>query len=287
MVQAADQAGFGEVSERLVTDWVDKGLLDQPERLSRGRGGGAGARYEWPESQRDLFLLLLSKRGQVKRLAGLCPIPVGTWIYWNESWIPLRQVKRALRTWWDAASDAGRLERSHRGARVVVNSLVPNDDRKLKSALRKAVSDGIFAGGFDPERLRPLVEEIVQVIHGGSYGPFANTADELVRGLRAMSEAVARYDELTDAHFEEARARHRLAVLSYVRDFARLRADPEFGSSFEDPNIEFLMNNACRDLLLELGMLLLTADEGIILAPIEPLQWDRPPEVLLRLPERK
>ena len=93
LVKAATDAGYSRVSDRLVTDWVSKGLLDQPERQARGKGNGRGAKYEWADRQCELFLSLLMHRDEVTYVDSLASLPVSMWLYWGDEWVPLRQVK--------------------------------------------------------------------------------------------------------------------------------------------------------------------------------------------------
>ena len=95
----ASESRQDPVSQRLITDWVSKGLLDRP--TVRGLGRGKGTVAAWPESQHRLFLVLLEKRREVKRTATLCNIPVSVWLLWGDEYVRLRQVRRALNTWVD------------------------------------------------------------------------------------------------------------------------------------------------------------------------------------------
>lgn len=287
MVRKAREAGFGDVSERLVTDWQTWGLLDLPERIGRGKGGGRGALYEWSDTQLDLFLALLAKRAEVKRVAGLCVIPVSVWLYWGDEFIPLRQVRLALRTWWDAAGELGRVGRSERAARTVVNAFAPgNRGLTVKSKLRDTLAESIRIGQFDVDVVGPLVDQLLGQTQGGTWGPFAHTPGEVVTALRAMTVAMNHYDEISDACFVDVRARQRFAILSYVRDYPNLVRHPTFGGWFEDPNLELLVNQSCHHLLLGLGLALIAAEDGVQLQPVPQLDWKRPPDQLLRLPIR-
>jgi len=49
-VRAAREAGFGDVSDRMVTEWGRLGLLDTGERVGR-KDGRRGAFYTWPDNQ--------------------------------------------------------------------------------------------------------------------------------------------------------------------------------------------------------------------------------------------
>jgi len=284
LVRGAKAAGFTDVSERLVTDWGSLGLLDRGTRSGRGKGKGSGAFYVWPEPQKDLFLTLLGKRREVKNVPSLCVVPVGIWIYWGDEWIPVRQVRLALHTWWSGAGDVGHKERSQRSARTITNAFIPGQaPRALKSELRAALASAIQAGHFSVGEIRPLLQQVLDT-REGSWGPFTATPGEVLNGMRAMTVAISRYDELTDGLFAEVRARHRMMILGYVRRYPAFARDSKFGSWFEDPNFELLLNRSCHDLLLQLGLRLIATDEGVQLPPVPIIPWKRPPQELLRLP---
>lgn len=94
LVAQAHAAGH-ETSERLVKDWVRKGLLDRASE--RGRGYGRGFDRSWPPEQRDLFLVLLERRAAGAGVRLLANVPVARWLLGEG--IPTRQVRRALSTW--------------------------------------------------------------------------------------------------------------------------------------------------------------------------------------------
>src|SRR5437660_1550469 len=101
LVRAAHERGFEDVSSRLVVDWVQRGLIDQPTKTGRGPGGGRGTRKgTWPRFQRDLFLREVDQHhDRARRIATLCNIPVFVWLWWGDDWVPLRQVVRAMDTY--------------------------------------------------------------------------------------------------------------------------------------------------------------------------------------------
>lgn len=287
LVEEAVKAGYSNVSERLVTDWASIGLLDRPERTSKGKGKGRGAHYVWSDKQRDLFLALLQQREGLRYVGGLASLPVSTWLYWGDEWIPLRQAKLALKTYWDRAGTVRSIEHLDSEAWVVVEAIAgKNGSRETRLQVHREIKFGMRNGRFNVEVLTPLVKELLQSLPGGTYGPFRNTAGDLVAMIQAFAIAMEHFQEFTDGDFIEVRARQRQFALSYVRERPRLSRDPKFGEWFEDANYEFLVNNACRDLMRGLGLLYQARAEKLTLPPIELMRWSRPPTELLRLPEQ-
>ncbi len=99
MLSLAHEHGF-EVTEHLLKDWVEKGLLGEAEREWPGRGSISW----WSQAQCDLFLELLAFRQKQHKplpIGGLCTIPIGKWLYLGEEagGVALPQVRRAMATW--------------------------------------------------------------------------------------------------------------------------------------------------------------------------------------------
>jgi hypothetical protein len=287
LVATARKNGFDDISERLVTDWVAAGLLSRPERVTRGKGEGRGARYEWPETQRDLFLTLLAKRCEVKSQAGLCVVPVGVWMYWGDNWIPLAQVRRALKTWWDRVGRATE-DRKAQAARQVVDTFAPaGTPRETKTRVRELIIGGLEQEVFPREELTVEIEQLLLARSSdGRFGMHRSRAEELVDGMWAMWVAMDTYDELTDGMFIEARARLRAITLSYATEWPGLRGDPAWGRFLERPTWEFLINRSCGQLLTGLGLQVLAARDERHLPPAPVANWRRPPPTLANLPLR-
>ncbi len=285
MVKEARDAGFSEVSDRLVTDWVTQGLLDQPERTARGKGQGRGALYQWPETQRDLFLTLLAKRPDAPSRAAMCSIPVGIWMYWGDEWIPLRQVRIALKTWWDRPSRFG-WQRVLDTARLVVKTIAPpGTPRAVKSEFRELVAGALESQVFPRDELTESIQRLLNLrSRDGGWGPYRSPAAEVVDGMWSMVVAMQHYDEITDGMFREARARLRPIMLGYVAEWPTLSRDPVYGQSYEQPTWDFLINHSCPQLLIGLGLQVVAADAGRSLGPIEIARWDRLPDALRTLP---
>src|SRR4051794_29590144 len=97
LVRLAARRGHSGATQRLITDWAAKGLLDRP--LSPGLGRGAGSeKGTWSERQAELFITLLDKRRETKQIPTLCNVPVAMWLYFGPAYVPVRQVRRALET---------------------------------------------------------------------------------------------------------------------------------------------------------------------------------------------
>ena len=157
-------------SDRLIDDWVRKGLIDRPQAPGRGQGGGR-APGTWTWDQLRLFLLVLRKRrDEVKRVLTLCNIPVAIWMYYGDQYVPLRQVRRALSTWsasYTYVSEAA----AKRGARRLVDQL-PKTRRAARTELMEIIAKAAYLGKVDrPALVDALAAALDPDRSGHAVGP--------------------------------------------------------------------------------------------------------------------
>jgi hypothetical protein len=269
LLNDARKAGY-PATRRLITDWASLGLLDSPTRHGAGRGKGT-TKGVLSAEQRQLFLALLQHRAKGSRIAALSNIPVALWLYWGDSYVPLRQTKRALDTWIEAA-DRGVQGRSKAAASELVELLAtPDTDDTQKNRLERLLHDANQAGYIkDPVALRKATELVFDPNHTGrTLGPpgASISPDILVRGfvLRSRALIALRADRLragpvsdqivTDQILERARADLRQQLLAYTRDRPQLitDADASVQHLFSAPLAQQFIPNACRDLITAIG----------------------------------
>jgi hypothetical protein len=106
MAEIARANGYGEVTPRLVRAFASEGLLDGAIRLPLPSGKGQ-LPGRWSSAQLRLFLELLAirKRQPEVQRAALCNWPVHLWLTGQNDQIPIRQIRKALKTWLDAVID--------------------------------------------------------------------------------------------------------------------------------------------------------------------------------------
>lgn len=253
------------VKQRLITDWVEKGLLDRPTRHSLGRGRGS-APATWPENQRKLFLLLLGKRQEVSRLATLCNVPVALWLYFGPEQVPSRQVRRALATY-GGAYRTGSARAARQTARLVGSHLLPADlSRRERTRLMENLTIELEkTTGGGPPNFEPLLAAAREAFDprdaGRTVGPLGArlTPEAWVRVIDARLAALDLLDldddQPSDARLEDARLARHQHLAEYIRRQPEFARDPNIGALFATPTFEYLVNNACLDLLTVLGML--------------------------------
>jgi hypothetical protein len=247
-------------SDRLIDDWVRKGLIDRPQAPGRGQGGGR-ARGTWPRAQLQLFLLLLRKRrDEVKRVLTLCNIPVATWMYYGDQYVPLRQVRRALTTWsasYTYVSEAA----AKRGARRLVDQL-PKTRRAARTELIEVIAKAAYLGKVDRRALVDALAAALDPDQSGRTGgpPGATLTPENYADLvEARLCAATSLEDSPDNIFRRARLAQIRALEAYVQQQPELATDPTLGHIFTPATLEQLTQNACVDLLTTVGFLQLAA----------------------------
>jgi len=279
MVTEAHRAGFQRVSARLVTDWASVGLLAHPTRVARPAGQGRGALYTWSNPQKDLFLTELHHRPGGKDIQRLLNVPVAVWLYWGEQWgVELPQVRVALKNW--AASEydrSGTEDRVLSQARLTVNNLAaPNATREDKRLLREALVKALRKREWDQDKITRLAIPVADPSRSGrTIGPFATSVETLLRFLPAFLRGLQALDSATNDLLINARAQRRDLTIEYARDWLRNVTDPAFGPMFEHPTVQFFVNNACRDLVREVGAIEISGYLPPLVAP-----WTNLPDVL-------
>jgi hypothetical protein len=247
---------------RLITDWVEKGLLDRP--TVRGLGRGKGTLATWPEEQLQLFLLLLGKRRELKRTATLCNIPVGLWLIWGDRYAPLRQVRRALATWADAYATVkhGRAERT--ALQLLEQVAHPEAEESDRLRFELLITRAATTGDLDREEFTRVATRVVDPHHTGiargHYGTLdtnalTRTIDWRVTGLTHL--------DASDETYEQARRLYRAtgATEARHRDPNAAQAalvDPSVATATTRASLEAAMNNACLDLVTLIGLTFLT-----------------------------
>jgi hypothetical protein len=261
LIELARQANL-KATRRLIVDWVELGLLDQPIRRGLGRGNGSMA--VWNETQMGLFIDLLALRNRptdpVKHVAGLANLPVSGWL-WGYPGVPIRQVRRALGTWCGRhrSRESAPVRATRQVAQQIAGQLdhphATNADRK---ALRELLEKTMRERRFDPAEMRAAVERVFDPNGVGvSRGPevAAVTLDSAVLLLHAHALGYLELDSFHDEEFEAARVIYRQTRREYVSAWPQLNHDRQ-GSPlpFEEPTFENTLNGACRELILLLGM---------------------------------
>jgi hypothetical protein len=266
----SDAAAAGYVATpRLIRDWSEIGLLDYPSRRPAGKGHGSRPAL-YPPSQRQLFQTLLLKRSEGSGPRALAKIPVAIWVYWGDEWVPLRQVRRAMRTW------LGDPRLSKRQARQTAREILRQFDDALaapaaRRELLNVLTETGYTGRADFEQLETALRRVFepgsQTIRKAVGHPEAPImTDSFITALRARLTGASRLEggEITDEEFYFARHVHLVAYADYAmhrHSYAALapEAHPDM---YEEVTADRALNEACLHLLTTIGMNNLNPDSA-------------------------
>lgn len=254
-----------KITPRLIADWVAIGLLDKG--TPRGRGQGKGKKYLWPENQAQLLRLLLDKREEAKR-STLCNIPVALWLNWGDAYAPLRQIRRALRTWaqgWATVSGG----RADQAAREVLEQFdhpdaKPQDREKVSQLVAKAAYTGEFDDGIIAKALACVADPNGTGLVRGPLGLGSTT--DYVQMVLARLHAVGQLEQAPSEMFLKARDAYRMIgplahpASTKLEVEGNLISPKELGA--KQATLEEATNRACIDLITLLGLELFRSPQG-------------------------
>jgi DNA-binding transcriptional MerR regulator len=282
------------VKLRTIRTYVERGLLDHPNRDWPGYGGGSSDGW-WLLPQ---FLLWQAEIDQCVKMGkqlgrkllvfpGLSHIPVSGWLYFGAaSGVPLAQVRRALTTWTKANQTPHSLEAANRAAAKLVQQAAHRQagDRR---ELRKQLAEMMLTGRYpDREELLYSLQQLIDPhgrgeVKGPAEAPLApeNLCDMILGRIQMARRLLDTPESVSDGLWEWARfvllrtrrwyldAQPRLANDPSVRRF------PELRTMYKADDFESLVNAACHDLLSVLAVAPLA--EGATHLPLElrPEPW--------------
>lgn len=269
LIAAAEADGFIP-TRRLIRNWIEEGLLDRA--LVRGRGPGQGVEDgTWSENQRRLFLVVLRLAGRqgTRRNAPLTNVPVWLWLAYGDHYVPLRQVRRALRTWTVPARHPAESSAASTARSVVASLAHPGASSSARRRFRALIARG--QAGEDVARAelvsaaRPVIDPLATGVPRGPIGAAisAQIYGGYVEWMVAGADAVLgdRGGELLpDFVLRRARAIYRESRADYVARQPEFARDPELGHLHSDPSLDVVVQSACHDLVMCVGMILVTAD---------------------------
>lgn len=143
LVQDAQALGIEQVSTRMITDWVEVGLLADPEfqkSTQRGRDHSL-----FPASQRRLFTELLEarKRSPLQRVPHHTMIPVVLFVWLtSDTVVPVEQARRALRTYAQTTGKTNKARRQDNARRIVDQFAHPSATYHQRRTAQLLIEEG-------------------------------------------------------------------------------------------------------------------------------------------------
>jgi hypothetical protein len=254
----ADAASVGfPANQRLIHEWVQLGLLDHPQRRTRGESGGSD-KAVWPWTQRNLFRLLISKRNEVRTIPPLCQLVVAMWLWFGEGYVPVPQARRAFETWATKTTKISWTTARRQAKEILAQFETPGASREARERLVDVVALGAFNGMVDPDA---LMEAVTRVYDPRGRGPRLDrllTPEDFVHMVAARCRGLQRVRAgVSDQELRDARNIYEAGRMGWdqVRPlFQQALQDPRDASLVADESIQDKFNHACPTLLMILGM---------------------------------
>jgi hypothetical protein len=260
LLAAAREAGHAP-SSRLVTDWVALGLLDKPTK--RGLGRGLGTIATWPQQQRNLFLLLLEKRRDLKGITPLYNLPVALWAYFGDAYAPLRQARLAHANWAGASTHTRSMRTARQNARSLLDQIIdPQAPRSARAPLEEHIARIASGAEFDRDGLLSDFTREVQKRPPSTPArhPLLRISPEIiVDRIDAWRRALPLLTSLDDDFYRFARTTLVQSDEQYNQLASDLQRDPR-STAARPRDWQQRIPSVCLDLLTVIGMLLKAAD---------------------------
>ncbi len=261
LLKYARDAGH-PTTRRRITDWVSQGLLDNPS--DRGRGQAKGKDYTWPDSQRALLLTLLDLQSQGRTRHSLLNVPVVTWLVWDDSYVPQRQTRKAMKSWARRARFAGGAAADRTLPDTLAQLNHPHATKAARHDLKDMLRGVAYGRPLDRAKLLERVSRVFDPDDAGvSRGPLgALTPEAFVSIIEMRIDTATRIvdDDIDNDTYVAAR-----------RDFLRRGPLSPYiteliiGTSMSTAALaalEAARNSACLHLLHALGGQLATAAQN-------------------------
>jgi hypothetical protein len=267
LVADASAAGY-QITQRLVRDWTERGLLDYPHKRPAGKGhGSAPALY--PANQRNLLLTLLHHRPGL-HIRSLARIPVSIWMYWGEEYVQISQARRALMTW---LGDARAGQQQARAAAQTVLSQIdnPRATPAARGELLDVLTEAFWTARPDFTRLERAARAVfepgsthIRRAIGHPAAPLMT--DSLVNALesRVTAANVLMDQRVSDDALIQARETHLFAYAEYAtqQPAYAAAAPPGMPDFYEAVTAENTINNCCGHLLSAIGLEIMFPEEA-------------------------
>ncbi|MGW0312604.1 hypothetical protein [Streptomyces flavidovirens] len=236
-VRDAEALGVEQVSTRMITDWVEVGLLTAPEfqkSTQRGRDHSV-----FPAVQRRLFTELLEarKRSPLKRIPHHTMVPVVLFVWLtSDTIVPAAQARRALRTYAQTTGMTNRARRQDNARRIVDQFAHPSATHHQRRTAQLLIEEGEKTRNPDWGKLHsaltalcspwrttglPLLERGI----GRPDMPLTVTDSIVIHVAAQQLTARLRAEQVSEEDLLEARAVHRIDWAKY--EAARCQDQPE------------------------------------------------------------
>ncbi|MFM9647806.1 hypothetical protein ACKI1S_16860 [Streptomyces galilaeus] len=248
----ADALALGvKASPRMVTSWVEDGMLANPEPRKTSAHGSDPRVF--PPEQRELFTRLLEarERSPLGRIPQRSLIRVVLYLWLIDDTVVLTpQARRAWRTHARATGQTTAVRRSENVRAIVEQLAHPSASHKQRRAAQLVLEEGERTGRIDLDRLTSVLTELhspwpvqpgmprVERARPGPFGPV--TVQHHIAMWKARQQTIRRlrHEEIDEPELDRVRAVYRPMWADYQARRPALAAigAGEFASYFAEPD---------------------------------------------------
>ncbi|MFD3959656.1 MULTISPECIES: hypothetical protein [Streptomyces] len=248
----ADALALGvKASPRMVTSWVEDGMLASPEPRKTS-AHGSDPRVFSPE-QRELFTRLLEARersplGRIPQRS-LIRVVLYLWLI-DDTIVPTPQARRAWRTHARAAGRTNAVRRSENVRAVVEQLAHPSATLKQRRTAHLVLEEGERTGQIDIDRLTSVLTELyspwptqpgmprIERALPGPFGPVSVQHHIAMWRARQLTVRRLRHEEIDETELDRVRAVYRPMWADYQdrRPVMATLGTGEFAAYFAEPD---------------------------------------------------
>ncbi|WP_282792909.1 hypothetical protein [Streptomyces sp. CC224B] len=247
----ADALALGvKASSRMVTSWVEDGLLARPApRKSSAHGSDPRV---FPPAQRELFTRLLQARersplGRVPQRS-LVRVVLYLWLI-DDTVVPTPQARRAWRTHARAAGQMTAARRSQNARAIVERLAHPSATPRQRRTAQLVLEQGERTGRIDIARLTAVLTDLcspwpvqpgmprIERALVGPFGPVCVQQPIATWKARERTIRLLRHEEIDEAELDRVRAAYRPEWADYQARRPAMAAlgAGEFAAYFAEP----------------------------------------------------
>ncbi|SCK26879.1 hypothetical protein YUYDRAFT_02971 [Streptomyces sp. ScaeMP-e48] len=248
----ADALALGvKASPRMVTSWVEDGMLANPEPRKTSAHGSDPRVF--PPAQRELFTRLLQARersplGRIPQRS-LIRVVLYLWLI-DDMVVPTPQARRAWRTHARATGQTNAVRRSQNVCAIVEQLAHPSATHKQRRAAHLVLEEGERTGRIDIDRLTSVLTELyspwpiqpgmprIERALPGPYGPVSVQHHIAMWRARHQAVRLLRHEEINETELDRVRTLYRPMWADYqARRPAMATLDAgEFAAYFAEPD---------------------------------------------------
>ncbi|MFF3312936.1 hypothetical protein [Streptomyces sp. NPDC002952] len=251
LVADAHALGVLKASPRMVTSWVEDGLLANPEPRKTSAHGSDPRVF--PPEQRELFTRLLAarERSPLGRIPQRSLIRVVLYLWLMDDTIVLTpQARRAWRTHARATGQTTAVRRSENVRAIVEQVAHPSATARQRRIAQVVLTEGERTGRMDIERLTTVLTDLaspwpvqpgsprIERARPGPFGPVSVQHHIVMWKARQQAIRRLRHEEIDETELDRVRAVYRPMWADYKARRPTMAASGagEFTAYFAEPD---------------------------------------------------